>query len=80
VTDLAVYTLRVHDEPDGTWWAEVDELPGLFTSGHDRDELLSNLSEAMSLYLSEPGRPVHVDLAQEPGSVTEQRVRATVAA
>jgi predicted RNase H-like HicB family nuclease len=80
VTDRAVYTVRVHDEPDGTWWAEVDELPGLFTSGHERGELLNNLSEAISLYLSEPGRPVHVELAEEPGSVTEQRVRAIVAA
>lgn len=74
-----VYTVRVHDEPDGTWWAEVEELPGCFTSGHDRAELRENLSEAISLYLSEPGRPVQVELEEEPGSVTEQRMLARVA-
>ncbi|MGH3234048.1 MAG: type II toxin-antitoxin system HicB family antitoxin [Streptosporangiaceae bacterium] len=68
------YTVRVHNEPDGTWWAEVDELPGCFTSGHDLSELAGSLSEAISLYLSEPGKPVHVEVESEPGSVTEQRV------
>ena len=73
------YTVRVHDEPDGTWWAEVEELPGCFTSGHDRSELLPNLSEAISLYLSEAGHEVHVELEEEPGSVTEQRMLAHTA-
>lgn len=68
------YTVRVHDEPDGTWWAEVEELPGCFTSGHDRSEPISNLSDAINLYLSEPGRPVRVELEEGPGSVTEQRL------
>lgn len=57
-------------------WAEVEELPGCFASGANMDELREALSEAVSLYLSEPGHDVHVELYEEPGSesVTEQRL------
>lgn len=70
-----VYTVRVHREADQEYalWAEVAELPGCFASGRDMDELQEALSEAVSQYLSEPGREVSVQL-----EVTE--LRATVAA
>lgn len=45
---------RIHAE-DGSYWAEVDQLPGCFASGSSVDELLEALREAVSLYLSEPG-------------------------
>jgi len=59
-----VYMVRIHNEPGQEYplWAEVEELPGCFASGRDMDELREALSEAVSLYLSEPGREVHVDL------------------
>lgn len=72
------YLVRIHDEgPGQRLWAEVEELPGVFASGQDMDELREALSEAISLYLSSPGRPVHVELEDKPGSVTEQRVAVT---
>jgi predicted RNase H-like HicB family nuclease len=77
-TNQLSYTVRIHDEGDGQpLWAEVAELPGCFASGDDLAELRQALSEAISLYLSEPGNPVHVELADAPGSVTEQRMLAT---
>ncbi|HYZ55480.1 MAG TPA: type II toxin-antitoxin system HicB family antitoxin [Streptosporangiaceae bacterium] len=74
-----VYTVRIHSEPGEDLWAEVDELPGCFASGHDMTELRAALAEAISLYLSEPGHPVRVELEETPGSVTEQHVLARTA-
>jgi predicted RNase H-like HicB family nuclease len=58
---------------------EVLELPGCFAAGADMDELREALSEAISLYLSEPGDVKHVELEDEPGSVTEHRMLARTA-
>ncbi|MGA3362652.1 MAG: type II toxin-antitoxin system HicB family antitoxin [Solirubrobacteraceae bacterium] len=46
------YTARIHHE-DGTYWAEVPELPGVFASGDSVDELLEGLKEAVALYLGD---------------------------
>jgi predicted RNase H-like HicB family nuclease len=74
-----VYTVRVHHEPGEELWAEVLELPGCFAAGADMDELRQALTEAISLYLSEPGDVKHVELEDEPGSVTEHRMLARTA-
>lgn len=74
-----VYSVRVHSEPGEDLWAEVEELPGCFASGRDMDELREALADAISVYLSEPGKPVQVELEQMSGSVTEQRVLARTA-
>lgn len=73
------YTVRVHNEPGEDLWAEVLELPGCFAMGRDMAELNESLTEAMSLYLSEPGADVRVELEDKPGSVTEQQVLARTA-
>ena len=71
------YTVRVHQEPgEQQLWAEVLELPGVFVTGADMEELRQALTEAISLYLSEPGNEKHVELEDEPGTVTEQRMLA----
>jgi predicted RNase H-like HicB family nuclease len=46
------YTARIHRE-DGTYWAEVPELPGVFASGDTLDELFEGLQEAVVLYLGD---------------------------
>jgi predicted RNase H-like HicB family nuclease len=74
-----VYTVRVHSEPGEDLWAEVEELPGCFASGRDMDELREALADAISVYLSEPGKQVQVELEQMSGSVTEQHVLARTA-
>ena len=65
------YAVRVHHVPGEDLWAEVPELPGCFAAGTTMDELNESLTEAMSLYLSEPVR-----LDDEPGEVTERHVLA----
>jgi predicted RNase H-like HicB family nuclease len=74
VSGQQTYTVRIHHEPDHELWAEVAELPGCFASGADMDELWQALGEAVSLYLSEPGHEVHVQLEEVPESVSERRV------
>lgn len=54
-------TVLLHHE-DGELWAEVLEYPGCFAAGADMSELEESLTEALSLYLSTPERPVRVTL------------------
>jgi predicted RNase H-like HicB family nuclease len=53
----------IHQE-DGSYWAEVKELPGCFASGSTLDELKEALVEAIGMCLDDDvqGTPtVHVD-------------------
>jgi predicted RNase H-like HicB family nuclease len=74
-----VYTVRVHHEPGEQLWAEVRELPGVFATGTDMEDLRQALEEAISLYLSGEGEQRQVALEDEPGSVTEHRMLARTA-
>jgi predicted RNase H-like HicB family nuclease len=49
---LAVH-VDVHHE-DGSYWAEVRELPGCFASGDTIAELIESVEEAVALYLAPP--------------------------
>lgn len=53
-------TLNVHRDDDGSWWAEVAELPGCFASGTTLDELVEAAREAVVLYSSERGEVARV--------------------
>ncbi len=59
------YNVAVHPE-DGSYWAEVVELPGCFASGDTWDELWEALTEAVSLYLSTPGNSITVTMSEPP--------------
>jgi predicted RNase H-like HicB family nuclease len=52
-------TAKVHLE-SGSYWAEVQELPGCFAAGNTLDELLESLREGVDLCLDQesgaPGR------------------------
>ena len=56
----------VHHE-DGSYWAEVQELPGCFASGDTVAELIESVEEAVALYLAPPeaedAPPVAIELA-----------------
>jgi predicted RNase H-like HicB family nuclease len=55
-------TARIHLE-DGSYWADVPELPGCFASGDTLDELFESLREGIALLLAdggEQGGPMHV--------------------
>jgi predicted RNase H-like HicB family nuclease len=55
-------TARVHEE-DGSYSAEVIELPGCFASGATLDELRAGLDEAIRMCRNQPagGIPLRVD-------------------
>ena len=38
---------------DGSYWAEVKELPGCFASGATLDELREALTEAVAVYVAD---------------------------
>lgn len=48
---------QVQREKDGSYWAEVVDLPGCFASGDSFDELLEALKEAIGLCLHDSGSP-----------------------
>ncbi len=55
----------VHQE-DGSYWAEVQELPGCFASGDTVAELIESVEEAVALYLAPSegeAPPVAIELA-----------------
>ena len=60
-----VLRVDVHRE-DGSYWAEVRELPGCFAAGDTIAELIESIEEGVALYLASPERkapPVKIELA-----------------
>jgi predicted RNase H-like HicB family nuclease len=58
-------TARIHIE-DGSYWADVPELPGCFAAGDTLDELFDSLQEGVGLLLADKGEqsaPLHVATA-----------------
>lgn len=58
-------TACIHIE-DGSYWADVPELPGCFASGDTLDQLFESLQEGIALYLTDEGEqsgPLHVATA-----------------
>jgi len=45
------YTIAIHDDPDGGYWAEVPALPGCVSQGETVAELKANIREAIEGYL-----------------------------
>jgi predicted RNase H-like HicB family nuclease len=69
-------TARIHIE-DGSYWADVPELPGCFASGDTLDELFESLRKGVALYLADEGEieggPLHVATA----TLTDHPLTAT---
>lgn len=58
---------------DGSFWATIDELPGVFGTGDTLEELRESLEEGISLYLAKPGevaRAVRLQPFQDGAEVT----------
>lgn len=56
------YQVKLQMDEDGSFWAEVEQLPGCFASGLTIDEVQENLIEAIGLYLSTPTSRVEMSL------------------
>jgi len=61
-------------EEEGSYWAEVKELPGCFASGRDLEELKEAVIEAISLYLADNDEPAKAEAARASAHVDEMRV------
>ena len=51
---------------EGSYWAEVRELPGCLASGHTIAELIESVEEGVVLYLASPEHeapPVKIELS-----------------
>ena len=62
------YRVLVEVDEDGVFVAEVPSLPGCISQGSSRDEALTNIKEAISLYLEsleERGEPVPPPISEE---------------
>lgn len=61
---MTTLTAQIHRE-NGSYWADVPELPGVFAAGETLDELFESLREGVSLVLeSDPeSETVRVDRA-----------------
>jgi predicted RNase H-like HicB family nuclease len=42
------YAIVIHQEPEGGFWAEVPALPGCYSQGKTRDEVMENIGEAIT--------------------------------
>ena len=63
------YRVLIRQE-DGTYWATVDELPGVFATGDTLDELKEAVVEAITLYLADDDATASTPTSQ----VDEMRV------
>jgi predicted RNase H-like HicB family nuclease len=62
------YTVVLEQESDGGYVASVPALPGCVSQGDTRAEALSNIREAIEVYVEdcrEAGTPVPVDAGRE---------------
>ena len=49
---MITYTILVHDEEGGGYWAEVEELPGCFGSGATLEAVEPDIKEAIEFYIN----------------------------
>ena len=62
------YRVLIEQDEDGVFVAEVPSLPGCVSQGETRDEALSNVREAIALYLEsleDHGDPVPPPITEE---------------
>lgn len=71
------YRVLVHHE-DGSFWAEVLDLPGCFVSGDSLEEIWDALPEAIGFYLSEDDSTVEVRVEARSTSTESVNARMLV--
>lgn len=68
---MKYYYAVVHKDPDSAYGVHFPDLPGCFSAADELDDVLSNATEAMELWLEDEAEP-------EPSSV--ERIRDVAAA
>jgi predicted RNase H-like HicB family nuclease len=62
------YTVVLEQEPDGGFIVSVPALPGCISQGDTRNEALTNIGEAIALYIQDcrdAGDPVPTEAGKE---------------
>jgi predicted RNase H-like HicB family nuclease len=62
------YTVVLEQEPDGGYVVSVPALPGCVSQGDTRSEALSNIREAIELYIEDcrdAGHPIPTEAGKE---------------
>ncbi|MDR1482008.1 MAG: type II toxin-antitoxin system HicB family antitoxin [Synergistaceae bacterium] len=59
------YFVLIHVDEQGGYWGECPELPGCFSQGETANELMSNMKEAIELYLEGEEQPAESDRISE---------------
>lgn len=62
------YTVILEREPDGGYVASVPALPGCVSQGDSRDDALTNIKEAIDVYIEDcrdAGDPVPTEAGKE---------------
>ena len=62
------YTVILEREPDGGYVASVPALPGCVSQGDSREDALTNIKEAIDLYIEDcrdAGDPVPTEAGKE---------------
>jgi predicted RNase H-like HicB family nuclease len=63
------FNVLIHEEDNGSYWAEVEELRGCFASGSSIEELQEATFEAIQMWLPdgiELGKPTWSDVEDAP--------------
>ena len=66
------YTVILEQEPDGGYVVSVPALPGCVSQGDSRTEALSNIREAIELYIEDcrdAGDPIPTEVGKEVAQV-----------
>jgi predicted RNase H-like HicB family nuclease len=63
---VETYTIVVHEDAEGGFWAEVPALPGCYSQGESMEELMANVREAISGVL---------DVMKEQGARPETNIQ-----
>ena len=48
------YVVLIYEDSSNSYWGECPELPGCFSQGDTPEDLMTNMREAIELYLREP--------------------------
>ncbi|HXB74250.1 MAG TPA: type II toxin-antitoxin system HicB family antitoxin [Candidatus Acidoferrales bacterium] len=63
---MQTYSVVIHEDPQGGFWAEVPALPGCYSQGETIDDLVTNSREAIAGVL---------DVLKEQGGQPEANIQ-----
>lgn len=63
------FKVIIHPDPDGGFWATVPALPGCVTEADTREELISNLHEAIEGWLEVAAENIGIEKGGELAEV-----------